>query len=103
MNTYDFDSFSPPSKHELAVMHDRSPIRYAADMKTPCLILLGGKDRRVPMCQGIELYHALRVRLGSNVKCMIFPEDNHPIDNPQSEVAHWTAVKEWFTVHCCKA
>ena len=31
-------------------------------IKVPVLISLGAEDRRVPICQGLELYHILKAR-----------------------------------------
>lgn len=107
-SVYDFDQFRAPNQSELAAMYTKSPIQYVPHVVTPTLLLLGAKDRRVPMCQGIEYYHALKhslnVRSGGagtapELKCMVFPEDTHAIDCPGSEVSHWTAVKEWFARH----
>lgn len=84
-------------------MYEKSPLKYISNIETPCLFLLGGKDRRVPMCQGIEFFHSLKLNknnMKNKIKCMIFPEDTHAIENPTSENAHWIAVKEWFNFYC---
>jgi len=111
VSSYNFDKFRPPSAAELAAMYARSPIQYVSNVVTPTLLLLGAKDRRVPMCQGIEYFHALKHNASARttaddadktpveMKCMVFPEDTHAIDSPGSEASHWTAVKEWFDVH----
>ena len=105
--SYDFDKFSPPSQQQLDAMFNKSPMRHVQNVVTPTLLLLGGKDRRVPMCQGIEYYHALRSAHAAAaaardvpVKCLVFPEDTHAIDSPASEACAWGAIREWFDVHC---
>lgn len=115
IDSYDFDQFSTPNQVELAAMYTKSPMQYIPHVQTPTLLLLGAKDRRVPMCQGIEYYHALKHAFSSRarteteteattqkkieVKCMVFPEDSHAIDSPGSEVSSWTAIKEWFDLY----
>lgn len=49
---YDFSHFRTPSKKEVGVMWDKSPIAHLEHVKAPTLIALGMKDRRVPPSQG---------------------------------------------------
>lgn len=79
-------------------MYDRSPIKHLDAVQTPSLLLLGAKDRRVPMCQGLEYYHALRSK-GVPTKCLVFPEDTHALDNPATDLEHWNAIAEWLKLH----
>lgn len=37
-----------------------SPTIYLHQVKTPLLIMVGDKDRRVPMSQGIEFFRTLK-------------------------------------------
>lgn len=53
---------APPSPEQLTTMYQASPVAYLHQYKTPTLICLGAKDRRVPASQGIEFYHMLRQR-----------------------------------------
>jgi dipeptidyl aminopeptidase/acylaminoacyl peptidase len=54
----------------------QSPIAYAAQMKTPTLILHDTGDARVTVSQGYSLYHALKDN-GVPVKFMAFPVPGH--------------------------
>ena len=76
-------------------MLQRSPVAHVSRVKTPTLICLGAKDRRVPHSQGIEYYHILR-SMGVASKMLIFPNDCHAIDLPCSEAEHFVAIKLWF-------
>ena len=76
-------------------MYEVSPVRYVAGVKTPTLICLGAKDRRVPPSQGIEYYHLLQ-SLGVDARMLIFPEDSHAIDKPKTEAEHWIAIAAWI-------
>jgi dipeptidyl aminopeptidase/acylaminoacyl peptidase len=54
----------------------QSPITYAAQMKTPTLILHDTGDARVTVSQGYSLYHALKDN-GVPVKFIAFPVPGH--------------------------
>lgn len=66
--------------------------------RTPTLICLGRKDRRVPASQGQAFYHMLRQQ-GVVTKLLDFPEDVHAIDMPASEADHWLAIIHWLATH----
>lgn len=95
---YDFDLFKTASKADLVQMYEKSPIKYMSSVVAPTLLLLGAKDRRVPMAQGIEYHHALKSK-NIPTKCLIFPEDTHAIDKPLSASVCWDAAKDWFISH----
>mmetsp|Transcript_22863 Transcript_22863/g.45974 ORF Transcript_22863/g.45974 Transcript_22863/m.45974 type:complete len:804 (-) Transcript_22863:172-2583(-) len=95
---YDFNTYTPPSDEVLLKMRSCSPIHYVRNVRTPTLICLGGKDRRVPPSQGLEYHHILKAQ-GVETRVMMFPEDNHPIDKPASEAEHWLAIADWILTH----
>jgi len=41
-------------------MFRASPVHYVKNVETPTLLLIGGKDKRVPSSQGLSYYRALR-------------------------------------------
>lgn len=53
-----------------------SPIRHAARIQVPVLILHGEQDRRVPLAQGEMLYRALRFK-GTPVQMVTYPRGPH--------------------------
>uniref|UniRef100_A0AAR2IPU7 acylaminoacyl-peptidase n=1 Tax=Pygocentrus nattereri TaxID=42514 RepID=A0AAR2IPU7_PYGNA len=57
---YSFDQL--PTPQALTTMLEKSPITHAAQIRTPVLLMLGGKDKRVSPYQGLELYKALKSR-----------------------------------------
>jgi acylaminoacyl-peptidase len=87
-----------PSEKDLAVFRAISPVVHVNNVKAPTLMLIGAKDRRVPQSQGISYYHTLR-SLGVKTKMLVFPEDVHAIDRPQSEAEQWVAIAEWLMLH----
>lgn len=61
-NSYNFSSVEPASEEQMLAMRRASPIHYVRSVKTPTLVCLGGKDRRVPPSQGLEFHHILRAQ-----------------------------------------
>lgn len=50
-------------------MRRASPIHYVAQVVTPTLVCLGGKDKRVPPSQGWEYHHVLKAQ-GVPTRCV---------------------------------
>ena len=61
----------------------QNPQRFAANFKTPTLVLHGEKDFRVPVTQGLEYYNTLRIK-GVPTRLIYFPDENHWILQPQN-------------------
>jgi hypothetical protein len=90
-------------------LSEASPITHIKNVRCPLLLCLGGVDRRVPPSQGLQYYHTLRALYrkrddssGSKspaLKCLLFPDDCHPLDIPTTEVEHWAAIVAWFREH----
>lgn len=87
-----------PNAEILASMWAKSPLRYADQIRTPLLIALGAKDRRVPPQQGFELYKTLLSR-GVPVKLSLYPDDCHPIDTVPACSDAFVNMVKWFVQH----
>ena len=72
-----------------------SPHRYAADFRTPCLVVHGEHDYRVPYNQGLEFFTALQ-RQGVESKLLFFPDETHFVRKPQNAEFWWGTLHEWF-------
>ena len=73
-----------------------SPHKYAANFKTPTLIIHGELDYRVPVGEGFSLFTTLQ-RKGIPSKMLYFPDEGHWVLKPQnSEMWHKT-IFEWLT------
>jgi dipeptidyl aminopeptidase/acylaminoacyl peptidase len=59
----------------------QSPISYAAQMKTPTLIMSNTGDYRVPITQSFKLYHALKDN-GVPTKFIAYPMAGHNANDP---------------------
>ncbi|KAI7747553.1 hypothetical protein M8C21_015238 [Ambrosia artemisiifolia] len=88
-----------PSLQLVSSFHEKSPISHISKVKTPTLFLLGAKDLRVPVSNGLQFARALKEK-GVPVKVIVFPEDIHPINRPQSDFESFVNVGVWFKKYC---
>jgi dipeptidyl aminopeptidase/acylaminoacyl peptidase len=68
---------------DLNQIDKQTPQRFAANFKTPSLIMHGEKDFRVPVTQGLEYYNTLRLK-GVPARLVYFPDENHWVLKPQN-------------------
>jgi dipeptidyl aminopeptidase/acylaminoacyl peptidase len=74
---------------------DRSPSAYAANFKTPTLVIHGALDFRVPEAQGLGMFTSLQ-RRGVPSRFVYFPDEGHWIAQPQNRVVWWREVTSWL-------
>jgi len=75
-----------------------SPNKFAANFKTPNLIIHNELDFRVPLGQGLSLFTTLQ-RKGIPSKLLYFPDEGHWVLKPQnSELWHQT-IFDWLAVY----
>jgi dipeptidyl aminopeptidase/acylaminoacyl peptidase len=72
-----------------------SPHTYAANFRTPTLVIHGQQDLRVPVNQGIELFNTLQKR-GVPSKLVYFPDENHWVLKPQNSLFWYRTTQEWL-------
>ena len=87
--------FGGPPWESLETYETFSPHRYAAGFETPCLVVHGEHDYRVPYNQGLELFTALQ-RRGVPSKLLFFPDEDHFVRKPQNAELWWKTLHEWF-------
>lgn len=81
-------------------MYDKfSPDTYAADWKTPTMVIHGGKDYRVPYQQGLQTFSTLQ-RLGVESEFLFFPDECHWVLNPANSVVWHENVISWLDRFC---
>ncbi|KAJ1295586.1 hypothetical protein BS78_01G234800 [Paspalum vaginatum] len=90
-----------PSVDDLCLFHQKSPISHISKVKTPTLFLLGAQDLRVPVSNGLQYARALQEK-GIESKTIVFPEDIHAIDKPQSDFESFLNIGVWFKKHMSK-
>lgn len=72
---------------------DRSPLKYAKNVKTPTLILHSDNDFRVPLEQGEQWFRALK-HFGVTTELVLFPRENHNLTRT-GEPKHLVESLNW--------
>ncbi|CAH8319166.1 unnamed protein product [Eruca vesicaria subsp. sativa] len=88
-----------PSPEDMSRFHQMSPISHISKVKTPTLFLLGTMDLRVPISNGFQYVRALKEK-GVETKVLVFPNDNHPLDRPQTDYESFLNIAVWFNKYC---
>ena len=83
-------------------MREHSPLTYAANVRTPTLILHATGDRRCPLPMGRMFYRALKSS-GVEVEMVIYPDEGHPIRQLPHQEDVLRRVLDWFKRHDLKA
>jgi dipeptidyl aminopeptidase/acylaminoacyl peptidase len=73
----------------------QSAQRYAANFKTPTLVLHGEKDFRVPVAQGLAYYNTLKQK-GVPTRLVYFPDENHWVLKTQNSLVWHREVFAWL-------
>ncbi len=79
----------------------KSPLKFAADVHTPLLIIHSEEDYRCPVEQAYQFYSALKY-FNREVEMRLFPGENHELSRsgkPQHRVERLAAIMEWFDGH----
>jgi dipeptidyl aminopeptidase/acylaminoacyl peptidase len=72
-----------------------SPHRYAANFKTPNLVIHNELDFRVPVSEGLQLFTTLQ-RKGVPSKLVIFPDEGHWVLKPQNSERWHQEIFAWL-------
>jgi dipeptidyl aminopeptidase/acylaminoacyl peptidase len=83
---------------ELIEQMKHSPIYYAGNVKTPCLIIHSEQDYRCPMAEGEQWFTALKL---NNVPTELirFPDENHELSRsgkPKHREERFEHILRWF-------
>ena len=76
----------------------QSPHLYAAQMRTPTLVLHGALDYRVPDQQGLAYYNTLKARQ-VDARLVWFPDENHWILKPRNSKLWYGEFFAWLKRH----
>ncbi|XP_051227273.1 acylamino-acid-releasing enzyme 1 isoform X1 [Lolium perenne] len=90
-----------PSADILTQFYQKSPVSHISKVKTPTLFLLGAKDLRVPVSNGLQFARSLKER-GVETKTIVFPEDMHGLDKPRSDYESFLNIGVWFKKYTSK-
>lgn len=95
---FSYSSDCLPDLSVWAAMLDKSPIKYAPQVKTPLLLMLGQEDRRVPFKQGMEYYRVLKAR-NVPVRLLLYPKSTHALSEVEVESDSFMNAVLWLCTH----
>jgi dipeptidyl aminopeptidase/acylaminoacyl peptidase len=72
-----------------------NPSSHVKAFKTPCLVITGERDYRVPYTQSLQFYTGLQ-SMGVPSRLIVFKNDGHWPDNLKSMPVYYNAHLEWF-------
>lgn len=72
-----------------------SPNNAVQNFKTPCLVITGEKDYRVPYTQSLEFFTGLQ-KMGVPSRLIVFPNDGHWPSGIKSMPLYYNAHLDWF-------
>ncbi|HHE54821.1 MAG TPA: S9 family peptidase [Caldithrix abyssi] len=72
-----------------------SPHNYVKNFKTPCLVITGERDYRVPYTQSLEFFTGLQ-KMGVPSRLIVFKKDGHWPDYVKSMPFYYNAHLDWF-------
>ncbi|MDR1048309.1 MAG: S9 family peptidase, partial [Synergistaceae bacterium] len=78
-----------------------SPLKYAAQAKTPILFVHSAEDFRCELDQGFQMFTALKT-LGVESRMCVFKGENHELSRsgrPRSRLARLREIAAWFDAH----
>ncbi len=84
--------------HNLDMMWQQSPLRYADKAATPTLFIHSDEDYRCPLSEGIQMYTALKYH-GVPARLCMFKGENHELSRsgkPNHRVRRLKEITEWF-------
>jgi len=93
-----FDPAAVPTVETYGEMLKRSPLVNVDRIKTPLMLMIGGKDLRVPTSQGLELKKALEAR-NVPLRVLWYADSSHPLSEVKSEADAFINIIKWFDDH----
>jgi dipeptidyl aminopeptidase/acylaminoacyl peptidase len=93
--------FGGPPWRKRDVYRKWSPHEYAANFKTPTLVVHGQLDYRLDVSQGFDLFTTLQV-LKVPSKMLYFPDEGHWVLKPQNSRLWYKTVNDWVDQWCKK-
>ncbi len=92
----EFDA-EPWENHD--VFWDNSPLKYAANIKTPLLLIHAENDFRVPIEQAEQLFAWVRRATNTPIRMLRYPREGHELSRsgePNHRISRLTEMVNWF-------
>jgi len=80
---------------EMDLVWNRSPMAHIKNADTPTLIVHGERDLRVPLGQGQELYHGLKLR-NIPTEMVVYRRQPHGIRERAAQIDYMNRTLNWF-------
>ncbi len=93
--------FKGPPWKQRELYRKWSPHEYAANFKTPTLVVHGQLDYRLDVSHGFDLFTTLQT-LKVPSKMLYFPDEGHWVLKPQNSRLWYKTVNEWVDQWCRK-
>ena len=91
--------FGGPPWKKPDVYRKWSPHEYAANFKTPTLVVHGQNDYRIDVSQAFDLFTTLQI-LKVPSKMLYFPDEGHWVLKPQNSRLWYKTVNDWVDQWC---
>src|ERR1041385_2966082 len=91
--------FGGPPWKKRDVYRKWSPHEYAANFKTPTLVVHGQNDYRLDVSQAFDLFTTLQI-LKVPSKMLYFPDEGHWVLKPQNSQLWYKTVNDWVDQWC---
>jgi len=91
--------FKGPPWKQRELYRKWSPHAYAANFKTPTLVVHGQNDYRIDVSQGFDLFTTLQI-LKVPSKMLYFPDEGHWVIKPQNSRLWYKTVNDWVDQWC---
>jgi dipeptidyl aminopeptidase/acylaminoacyl peptidase len=88
---WDLNGLPSTSEHYIKF----SPNHFTENFKTPCLVITGEKDYRVPYTQSLEFFTDLQ-QMNVPSRLIVFPNDGHWPSGIKSMPLYYNAHLDWF-------
>jgi dipeptidyl aminopeptidase/acylaminoacyl peptidase len=77
------------------VLNSQNPSQFAANFKTPMLVIHGEQDFRVPVAHGFLVYGIYK-SMGLEARLVYYPNENHWILSPQNSIYWYEELHNWL-------
>jgi dipeptidyl aminopeptidase/acylaminoacyl peptidase len=96
---YQSETMSPFTFEMSTVLSQR-----VLNLQAPMMFMLGAKDRRVPLADGLQYISALRAQAATDPslqapRVITFAEDTHSLEKPQTEFEQWLNTAWWLKMY----
>ena len=95
----EYEHGGPPWGKDRHAYEEHSPHRFAANFRTPMLIIHNDLDFRVPVSEGLQIFTTLQ-RLGIPSRLINFPDEGHWVLKPANSKFWHDEVFAWLEEHC---